>query len=417
MIFPIVRRLALGALLMTGGGWLALAQSPSPATGGASALGLPASAAGALSEAGGGIRVGPLRLIPTLDLARGYDDNLYQRQTNVLGSAYVMTSPALRLESPPGQLRFDVTLRMDATRYDSAPADNTLSYGLTGNMEMTFTGRASMRLRAEHRHGSDPRGFTDRAISATPDEWDNTGAEGVFRYGAQGAQGRIEIDTAYYLRRYTNNRATTAAADRDTSQLGGTFYWRVRPKTELLLQTQFRRIDYVLPSVSLDSTEQRHYLGLKWEATAATTGIAKFGWLEKRFDAGSRNGISESSWDIGVRWSPRTYSVVDLVTSRQTGESSGLGDAIVGTNYGLTWSHAWSSRLRTQAIASYRNDQFTGAGISRQDNVSTLGGKVLYDFRRWLRFGVEYTHSERDSSAFGLDYRRNVILFTVGGTL
>lgn len=378
-----------------------------------------AAATGSPSRSGspGSIMLGPLKLTPTLDLARGYDSNVYFRETNAVSSSYTVVSPQLKLESGPGQLRFDVTLRIDDARYDKTPADNYSNYGLTASGEITFSSRAALRLRAEHRHGSDPRGFTDRATSATPDEWDNTGMEGLFRYGAAGAQGRIEIDAASYARRYTNNRQTTAAADRDTSQLGGAFYWRVRPKTELLVQAQYRRIDYTLSTSTLDSTEERYYVGVKWEATAATTGTAKFGQLRKTFDSNARQNLSAGSWDVGIRWSPRTYSVFDLLTSKQTGESSGVGDAIVTSNYQLVWNHAWSTRFRTQGLAGYRNDAFSGGGVSRLDHVTTLGARATYDFRRWLRLGVEFTRTDRDSNSPGSDYGRNLLLFTVGGTL
>lgn len=365
----------------------------------------------------GSIELGPLKLIPSLDLSRGYDDNVFFRQSNALSSSYSVLSPALRLEGNTGQLKFDLTLRIDEGRYDKTPADNYTDSLLTANAELTFSGRAALKLRAERKHGHDPRGFTDRPVSLSPDEWDNTGAEGLFRYGAAGAQGRIEIDAASYARRYTNNRDNTAASDRDTSQLGGTFYWRAMPKTEILVSTQFRRIGYVLPSSTLSSTEDRYYLGLKWEATAATTGFMKFGQLKKTFDSADRQSFATTSWDGGVRWSPRTYSVVDLTTYKQTAESSGFGDTILSRSYNLTWTHAWSSRLRTQALASLRNDTFIGSGISRLDDVTSLGMSVGYDFRRWLHFGLQYTHTERSSNQFGLDYRRNLLLFTVGATL
>lgn len=365
----------------------------------------------------GSIRVGPLKLIPTLDLKQGYDDNLFLRPANATASGYTIVSPSLRLEGRSGQLRFDLTLNADQGRYHASPADAYLDFGLVANGELTFSARAALKLHAEYKHGHDGRGTTDRTASLAPDEWDNAGVDGLFRYGAQGAQGRIEVVSAAYARRYTNNATTAAAADRNQTQLGGAFYWRVRPKTELLVNAQARRIDYLQGASTLDSTERRFYFGLKWEATAATTGLAKFGRLTKTFDSAGRRSLSDASWDIGVRWSPRTYSVFDLLSSKQTTESSGFGDTILSTNYSLAWNHAWSSRLRTQATGGYRLDSFQGAGISRDDTNTSIGFKVVYDFRRWLRLGAEVTHSERASSAPGFDYKRNLLLFTVGTTL
>ena len=364
-----------------------------------------------------GFPVGPLTVYPGVGLAHGYDDNLFLRPSNRSTSSFTVFSPYVRAEAKPGPHKFDATLRIDDGRYHSSPADSYTDYSLLGNGDMVFSGRAGLKLRAEYRHGHDPRGSTDRGVSATPDEYDNTGIDGVFRYGAPGARGRIEVDAGAFARRYTNNSAGTAAANRDTSQLGGTFFWRVMPRTELLAQVGHRDIDYKLSTSTLDSTETRYLIGVKWEATAATTGTAKFGRQTKKFDAAGRQNFSGNSWDVGVRWSPLTYSVFDFVSSKQAAESTGVGDAVVGKNYGVTWSHAWSSRLRTQALASFRNDAFAGAGVTRKDDTTSFGLKVAYDFRRWLRLGAEVTHTERESNGVDLNYKRNLLLFTVGATL
>lgn len=379
------------------------------------AQGQPTQAAGATGPAG--FPVGPLVVYPGIDLAIGHDDNLFLRPVDRTSSSFTVLSPYVRAEARPGPHKFDFELRIDDGRYYSSPADSYTDYSLLGNGDLVFSGRMGLKLRAEHRHGHDPRGSTDRGISATPDEYDNTGIDGVFRYGAPGARGRIEVDAGAFARRYTNNRFTTEAADRDTGVLGGTFFWRVMPRTELLFQAQHRNIDYQLATSDLDSTENRYLIGVKWEATAATTGTAKFGRMNKKFDSPLRQDFSGSTWDVGVRWSPLTYSVFDFVSSKQTGESTGVGDTVVSKNYGVTWSHAWSSRLRTQALASYRTDDYTGAGVTREDDNTSWGLRVDYDFRRWLRFGAAYTHFNRDSNDNTFNYKRNLLLFTVGATL
>ena len=139
--------------------------------------------------------------------------------------------------------------------------------------------------------------------------------------------------------------------------------------------------------------------------------------MTKKFDAAGRENFSGSAWDVGVRWSPLTYSVFDLTSSKQASESTGVGDTVVSQTYALTWSHAWNSRFRTQTLASLRNDEFNGAGVTRRDETTTFGLKLSYEFRRWLRFGAEATHAERDSNDSGLNYKRNLLLFTVGATL
>ena len=70
-----------------------------------------------------------------------------------------------------------------------------------------------------------------------------------------------------------------------------------------------------------------------------------------------------------------------------------------------------------QALASYRRDDFIDSSPDRLDKTGTFGVKAFYDFRRWLIFGAEYTHSDRNSNQGIYDYKRNLYLLTVGATL
>jgi hypothetical protein len=359
----------------------------------------------------------PVAVYPGIDLAIGHDDNLFSSDINKRSSTFALLSPWVRAEARPSPHRFDLFFKSDIGRYKDSSADNYEDYQLAANGQAVFSARTDLKAHAEYLYGHDPRGSTDRPSGGTPDEFVNAGAEATFGYGAPGARGRIEANGGFYSRQYQNNRTTTEASDRDTGILGGTFLWRVAPRSQLLVQGERRRIDYDLPASTLDSHETRLYVGARWDATARTSGTAKFGWLKKDFDADARQDVSTGSWEVGVRWSPLTYSVFDLTTSRQTAESTGVGDTIVSSNYTAAWTHSWSSRVRSQLIAGWRNDDFRGAGVTREDDTGTLGVRLHYQFRRWLRLGTEYTYTKRDSSDPTFDYKRNFVLFTVGATL
>jgi polysaccharide biosynthesis protein VpsM len=377
---------------------------------------LGAGAAAAQTQEGpGGISVDPLMLYPGLDLSLGYDDNLYSSEINKRSSSLLLFSPYLRAEARPGPHRFDATFRYDAGRYGGTRDDNYDDYSLNANALAVFSARTDVRAHAEYIYGHEPRGSTDRPFGATPDEFVNTGAEATLGYGAPGARGRVEANGGYYSREYQNNRAFTVESDRDTGIFGATFLWRVAPKSQLFVQGEQRRIDYDLASSTLDSDETRFYVGARWDATALTSGSAKVGALRKNFDSDTREDVTESSWEVSVRWSPLTYSVFDFTTSRQTNEATGVGDTIVSSIYNLGWTHAWSSRVRTNVMAGWRNEDFRG--VAREDDVGTLGLRASYQFRRWLRFGAEYTYTDRDSTDPVVIYQRNFILFTLSATL
>jgi len=157
----------------------------------------------------GGIPAGPLIIYPGIDVGVGYDDNLFLSDINKRSSTGYFVTPYVRVEGKPGPHKFDVTFRVVDATYTNSKADNFTDYFLTANADLAISGRAGLKVRAEYTYGHDRRGSTDRAASATPDEYVNQGIGGIFSYGAPGARGRIEIDAGAFSRRYENNRATT----------------------------------------------------------------------------------------------------------------------------------------------------------------------------------------------------------------
>jgi hypothetical protein len=409
--------LAVAAIVL-GSPQLLAQVTPGTATPGAATPGLATPPIPDSASGPAGIPIGPLMVFPGVDFAIGYDDNLFMTPTNRTSSVSSVVSPYAKAELKSGPHVFDAIFSLQHGRYYDSPADTYTDYALGANANLVLSGRARAAIGVQHRRGHDPRGSTDRGVSGEPDVYTNTGITGGFAYGAQGAKGALEFDAGWFQREYQNNRATTAASDRTTANVGGTFLWRIQPKTQLLFNVQHIDTDYDLGTSTQDSTDNRVYVGARWEATALTQGTVKFGRMSKRFGTGSgRQNITDTSWDVGVRWSPLTYSVFDFNTSKLTGESTGVGDAIVGKLYSVLWTHAWNSRLRTQVLGSWKDDQFVGAGSSRKDETGTLGFKVNYQFRRWLKFGLDYTFSDRQSNDPAFNYRKNVILFSVGATL
>jgi hypothetical protein len=370
-----------------------------------------------VASAQSGIPVGSMTAYPGVDISIGYNDNLVRQSSQRISSTAVIIAPYIVLEGRNGPHSFDIRYRGMTARYSDSPNDNFNNNYFQANAQFAFGIRTDVALRFDLNFGSDPRGSTDRPITNSPDRYREIGLGGRYGYGASGAKGRLEFDAEYRQRRYTNNSQAASESDLDTTVFGATFYWRVMPKTRLLFQGRYADFDYVDPTNTLDSTEQLVYVGAQWDATAKTTGYAKVGYRWKDFASATRQDTSSNSWDVGVRWSPRTYSVFDFSTRMQFDESTGLGDTIDERRAGVSWSHAWNSRLSHSLSYFNIRDDYVGGGTDRKDNTHDMGIKVNYQFRRWARFGAQYVHTRRDSNDPLYGYRRNVILFTLGASL
>ncbi|MDO8595034.1 MAG: outer membrane beta-barrel protein, partial [Sulfuricaulis sp.] len=301
-------------------------------------------------------------------------------------------------------------------RYQNNKADNYTNTTLKGQADIDLSTRMRARMEADYVDGVDPRGSNNNALSATPDHYRETRGKGIFSYGARDAKGRLDLELGQVRRKYLNNRATTEASDRVIDDFGATFHWRMGPKTTILFEGKHSIVDYPLPGSTLGSVENMFQAGGTWDATAKTSGTLRFGMTKKDFDDSSRSSSTTMSWTGQVRWSPRTYSHVDLILNRAPAETSGgVGNFIDRTSTAARWAHQWSSRLTTEASTSYLTDAYQG--VARTDNTQQYGVKATFTLRRWLNFGGEYAHSFRNSDDNSFDYKRNAVTLFLSATL
>jgi hypothetical protein len=189
------------------------------------------------------------------------------------------------------------------------------------------------------------------------------------------------------------------------------------PKTTLFFELDAANYDYAednpTPAVeTLDSSETRYYLGVKWEATAQTTGTAKIGQYSKDFDDDVIDDIDgEFAWDIKLDWTPTENDKITARTGSYIRETEGSGAAIETQDIYLSWVHFWLERLSTKA--SYRtadddHGQFSPT-FRREDTTDTLEISATYNFKRWMDVSLRYNTESRSSNGEAFEYDRDII--------
>ena len=356
-----------------------------------------------------------LALYPSVGFRFSRDDNLFLTNTNAKSSNIYALSPALKLQASSKVTLFTLDASSTSARYEQSRADDFTDYRIAGTGEFVGSGKIGLRLGAEYNKGHDPRGSNDRGISAEPDQFRNSGVGGLFAYGGNDARGRFEVEASSFDKRYTNNRATTAASDRNTDSFAGRFFTRIAEKTSLVFEARAVKLDYKLSTSLLDSRERYYLAGVTWDATASTSGTVKVGQIRKNFDSNPSRNFSGTGWDASVQWAPLSYSKFNFTTSKSFGESTGVGDFLLTKRYGASWLHEWNSRVSTAASIGRSNDDFVNG--RRSDSTDSIGLKLNYKVQRWLTLGGEYTNADRDSSNSALKYKKNVYSLSVAATL
>lgn len=354
-------------------------------------------------------------LYPSIGFSFGRDDNLFLTNSNQKSSTIYALAPGLKLQARSSATIFTLDANLKSARYVQSRADDYTDYRIAGTGEFVLSSRMGLRLGAEYNKGHDPRGSTDRGVGGEPDLYRNTGFGGLFAFGGNDARGRFEVEASTFDKRYTNNRASTIVSDRNTDSFTGRFFARFAEKTSFLVEARADKLDYKSSSSLLDSNERFYLAGVTWEATAATSGTVKIGQIRKDFASNATRDFSGSGWDATVQWAPLSYSKFTFTTSKNFGESTGVGDFLLTKRYGATWIHNWNPRLSTTAGISRSNDDFVNGG--RSDSTDNIGLKLNYKVQRWLTLGGEFSNTNRDSSNSTFNYKKNVYSFTVGATL
>ena len=233
------------------------------------------------------------------------------------------------------------------------------------------------------------------------------------------SKGRIDVTAGISIVDYDINTDNYRSRDRDTVNVGATFYYNVMPATDITFDVIFNDIEYDFAldaDTPLDSEETRILVGAEWESTAQTTGYVKVGNRKKDFADPTRESFSGLDWQVGVVWTPKTYSTVEISTFTNTSETNGEGNFIDTETFQLTWNHQWLERVSSTFRTGYTVDTYTG-GTDRKDENISLGASLNYQMERYVLVQLGYDFEQRNSNRDQIDFDRNLLTLSVSITL
>lgn len=364
-----------------------------------------------------------LSVEPELGAELRYDENIFRSSMDVKASWISILAPRLTLTAQPTRHRFDLKYAGEFAWYADSSPDNYDDHDIAAGAYLELGQRSrldltgSLAVAHENRGTGLTEGF-DPAIDipAEPDQFRL--AEYLARYtlGSDRSKGRVVIEGGLNDLEYQNHRERTRFFDRDDFYGNATFYLRIFSKTSLLINTRATDVDYkndLTFRPSLDNKEYRYFLGATWDTTAKTKGTVKFGYMQKSFSDPARGDFSDPSWEVDIRWSPRTYSHFDFASARLPSETNGLGSFVDNTTYAITWRHEWNRRIKSDLGARNVKQLYRESVVNRKQEFRQYVFSLSYQMRRWLswRFGVEL--NDRDSNIEQFRFDGNVYNISV----
>ena len=393
------------------------------------ALGSLSSSVWATVEDPGFVHWGGMKVTPVVKAGIGYDDNVYKEgeANNPLkekGSMIYTLTPAVEFMIESGASYYLLNLEAENKSFASENDHDFTDYGADLDLNHEFNSRNRLNLKGgygvRHDQGLAAGGDSDR----TPPEYKQQTAGFNYGFGAMEAMARVDVFADYDAKDYVKvgRQTTDSGEDRKSKSFGATGYYKLMPKTDLLLEARQRNLSY-------DNVDDAGFkvtsllVGLSWDATAKTSGSVKVGHRNRKSDVDNVDDEDYTGWEAGLIFQPFDHSTIMLNTGRDYGlESENPADASFtkGSNASIMWNHSWTSRVSTDLGFTYTDDDIQNAAGTtyKERTVKTGTLSVNWSVMRNLTVGLNLENTRRDEKAKQVgvsedSYTSNAYMLTV----
>ncbi|MEM7407775.1 MAG: outer membrane beta-barrel protein [Pseudomonadota bacterium] len=343
----------------------------------------------------------------TVDLVGGMraDDNV-RRQEDGPGDLSFVLQPSLKYQHSFGDLRGSLSYEGGYESYTDLNAENVLNHSIKGDADYRFSKRFRSNLKLGYDVSSESRDdLTGRDTgNAAPDQLVRRSVRLKSVYGRRIAKAELHAEVGHSASRYQNN--AQQGRDIDQYDVNLLAYYNFTARFSTVLELRRTYLDY-RGGAALDGTNTTLLAGLRWDATARTSGEFKVGRQQRQFydSAGGQNSIGES-WDVNVLWEPRSFSKVRLNTSREVQEAGTAGvGTLVNSSYRASWTHGLTEDLTLTAEAQFDRTRLGG----RKDDRMRLSSALAYKISENVQVSAEYARTVSESTQLGSEFENNVI--------
>lgn len=198
-----------------------------------------------------------------------------------------------------------------------------------------------------------------------------------------------------------DNNSSDYSIDRHV--LGGSYTWQAKKQLALVAEGRVEDADS-----TLSFRANNHYQALAGPDVVFGRRIRarlRMGYESKRFDdALSGNSFGEPIWRGGLEWALRRSTSVSLETGREIYELASIDEKVDTSAFNVrdwvktTWNEQWSSRLKTSASYTYRENSVFGAAPGNEEAAQQLILSAVFRFTDKLRFAIDSAFTRESDS-------------------
>ena len=338
-----------------------------------------------------------LKVSPFFSERVEYETNVFQVPSHSQSDVIFKTIPGVLIDYTFGPHSLSAGYRAEILNYDQLTSQNNTHHIAATQLRLDFP-RTLIILRDDFTRTSDPPGteLTGPILSTT----------NVVRPSAEyRLTPTFSVGTNFsYLYQRFDDAATGDLIDRDEYLVGASVFWRVFPKGDLSLNYHYGWTDFT-HATDRNYTSNSVSVALRGDITAKLSSTFSVGYTHQSADHAGQ--VAFSGWTTGgqtvYRATERT--TISFATLRASQASTdGLNPYYVTTSAVLSAEHQLLPKVTVGArvgggVNDYPDkDTINGKTDWRQDTFSIAGVQLSYDIQPWLRVGLDYLRTGRDSN-------------------
>jgi hypothetical protein len=338
-----------------------------------------------------------LKLSPFLSERVEYESNVFQVPSHSQDDVIFKTIPGILVDYPFGSHALSAGYRAEILNYATLTSQNNTHHIAATQLRLEFP-RTLINLKDDFTRTSDPPGteLTGPILSTT----NVLNPTGEYRLTPSFSVG---LNSSWLHQRFDDSSIGTLI-DRDEYLAGASVFWKFLPKSDLSLNYYYGWTTFTHSS-DRNYTQNSVTLALRGEITAKLSSTFRVGYTHQSADQSGQ--VAFSGLTTGGEWvyKPTDRTTVSLVTLRTSQASTdGLNPYYVPTSATLSAQHQLMPKLSVGAqlgggMVNYPDkDTINGKTDWRQDSFSVAGAEIGYDIQPWLRVGLDYLRTGRDSN-------------------
>lgn len=338
-----------------------------------------------------------LKLSPFLSERVEYESNIFQTPSHTKDDIIFKTIPGFVADYTFGPHSISAGYRAEILRYLDLTDQDTVHHIAVGQVRLDFP-RTLLTLRDDFTRTSDPPGteLTGRILSNT----NVLKPEGEYRITPSFSTG---VNYSWTRTRF-DDRAIGDLIDRDEHLIGASVFWKFVPKGDLFLNYSYG-ISNFTEATDRDFTSHNITVGLRGDITAKLSSAFRIGYTREDPVHGGQNSFNGLIFGGDTTYKPIERLTITLSTQRARQESTfGTTVFYVTSNGNLSATYQFLPKVTlTARVGGGLNDYSTkqtadGKTDFRHDTFLLGGAQADYDIQPWLRVGLEYLRTSRDSN-------------------